>query len=113
MNALSFCRGGSHESEELDIGDHDTRSRYREGGAPDLSTQKIAVEDTAVVHPWYAARLVWQHRSDASPFMVGQLIARDSKLPVLKLESQGCDRSQYCLDSLRPGLKSAFRGEET
>jgi len=60
---------------------------------------------------FHAARLARQHRSDASPFMVGQFIAHDSKLPVLKLESQGCDRSQYGLDSLRPGLKSAFRGE--
>src|SRR4029077_7258136 len=50
---------------------------------------KDAVEDTAVVHPWYAARLVGQHRPDGGPFMVGECIAHDSKLPVLKLESRG------------------------
>jgi hypothetical protein len=43
--------------------------------------------------------------------MVGEFTAHDLKLPVLKLESRGYDRSQYGLDSLRPGFKSAFGAE--
>src|SRR5258705_384493 len=31
---------------------------------------KDAVEDTAVVHPWNAARLVRQHRLNSNPFVV-------------------------------------------
>jgi hypothetical protein len=31
----------------------------------------------------YATRLVWQHRFDGNPFVVGKLIAHDSKLPSL------------------------------
>jgi hypothetical protein len=37
---------------------------------------------------WYAARLVRQHRTDGSPFIVGEFIAHDSKLPVGEFESQ-------------------------
>ena len=42
--------------------------------------------------------------------MVVGFIAHDSKLPVLKLESWGCNRSQYGLDSLRCGLKWSWSG---
>ena len=45
--------------------------------------------------------------------MVGEFIAHDSKLPVLKLESRGYDQSQYGLVSLRPGRKSAFGAKQT
>ena len=31
----------------------------------------------------YATRLVWQHRFDGNPIVVGKLIAHDSKLPSL------------------------------
>ena len=37
-----------------------------------------AIEDTPVVHPWHAARLVRQHRLDGRPFMVGEFVAHDS-----------------------------------
>src|SRR6516162_4288490 len=38
-----------------------------------------AVQDTTVVHPWNAARLVWQHRLDRRPLMVGEFITHDSR----------------------------------
>lgn len=50
------------------------RSRH---GAPDRSTED-AVEDATVIHPRYAAGLVWQHRPDGSPFLVGDFVAHDS-----------------------------------
>jgi hypothetical protein len=37
-----------------------------------------AIEDTPVIHPWHAAWLVRQHRSDSHPFVVGKFIACDS-----------------------------------
>src|SRR2546428_12491224 len=37
-----------------------------------------AVEDATVVHPWHAARLVWQHRLCGSPLIVGGVVAPDS-----------------------------------
>src|SRR5262249_13571224 len=42
-----------------------------------------AIEDTTVIHPRHATRLVRQHRLDGSPFVVGKFIAHDSKLPSL------------------------------
>ena len=44
---------------------------------------KDAIEDAAVVHPCYAARLVRQHRLDGSPFVVGKFIAHDFEAPQL------------------------------
>src|SRR5262249_48193558 len=38
-----------------------------------------AVENTTIVHPRNATRLVRQHRLDCSPFMVGEFVAHDSK----------------------------------
>src|SRR5262245_45309541 len=37
-----------------------------------------AIEDTPVVYPWHAARLVRQHRPDGCPFAVGEFVAHDS-----------------------------------
>src|SRR5215831_713492 len=37
-----------------------------------------AIEDTAVVHPRNATRLVRQHRLDGSPFIIGEFVAHDS-----------------------------------
>ena len=37
-----------------------------------------AIEDTTVVYPRNAARLVRQHRLDDSPFMVGEFVAHAS-----------------------------------
>jgi hypothetical protein len=68
---------------------------------------KDAVEDTAVVHSCYAARLVRQHRREGSPFVVGKLVAHDSKLPVWELESQAC-RPPNCAFYLS---RVRFRGE--
>jgi hypothetical protein len=33
------------------------------------------IEDTAVIHAWYAARLVRQHRLDDSPLWVGEFVS--------------------------------------
>src|SRR5689334_8111748 len=35
------------------------------------------IEDTPVVHPWYAARLVRQHWPDGCPFVVGEFVAHE------------------------------------
>jgi len=37
-----------------------------------------AIEDTTVVNPRNAARLVRQHGLDGSPFLVGEFVAHDS-----------------------------------
>ena len=37
-----------------------------------------AIEDTAVINPPYAARLIWQQRLDGEPFAVGECIAHES-----------------------------------
>jgi hypothetical protein len=50
---------------------------------PGLQHPKDAVENTAVVHPCNATRLVGQHRLDGSPFVVGKFIAHHSRLPSL------------------------------
>jgi len=39
-----------------------------------------AIEDTTVVHPWHAARLVRQHRLDGRPLIVIEFVAHDSPL---------------------------------
>src|SRR6476646_1213313 len=39
-----------------------------------------AIEDTPVVHPRHATRLVRQHRFDGGPFIVGEFVAHDSRL---------------------------------
>src|SRR5262245_27110992 len=41
---------------------------------------KDAVQHTAVVYSRDTAWLVWQHRSDGSPPIVGQFVPHDSKL---------------------------------
>src|SRR6267378_7616684 len=41
-----------------------------------------AIENTTVIHPWHAPRLVGQHRLDGSPFLVGEFVAHDSVPPV-------------------------------
>src|SRR5882724_5024634 len=37
-----------------------------------------AIEDTTVVHPRNATRLVRQHGLDGNPFMIGEFVAHDS-----------------------------------
>src|SRR5262249_19478660 len=37
-----------------------------------------ATEDTTVIHPWHATRLVGQHRLDGSPLIIGEFVAHDS-----------------------------------
>jgi hypothetical protein len=37
-----------------------------------------AIKDAAVIHSRHAARLVWQHRLDGGPFVVGEFVAHDS-----------------------------------
>jgi hypothetical protein len=46
-------------------------------GVPDRKSQKIPIEDPAIIHPWHAARLIGQHRLDGSPFLVGEFVAHD------------------------------------
>jgi hypothetical protein len=43
-----------------------------------IARPEDAVEDTTVVHPRNATRLVRQHRLDAAPFMIGEFVAHDS-----------------------------------
>ena len=52
-----------------------------------------AIEDTTVVHPRNATRLVRQHGLDGNPFIIGEFVAHDSP-PVWKLESQGSGQTQ-------------------
>ena len=39
---------------------------------------EYAIEDTAVIHTWYAARLIWQHWPDGEPLAVGKCVAHES-----------------------------------
>src|SRR4029077_15893674 len=57
-----------------------------------ISSFDDAVEDTAVVHPWHAARLVRQHRLDGSPLMVSEFVAHDSAPPVRGLNHSSAVR---------------------
>src|SRR5262245_13124168 len=52
------------------------------------------VDNTTVVRPWHAARLVRQHRLDGRPLVVGEFIAHDSIPPFGGLESRLDCRSQ-------------------
>jgi len=45
--------------------------------------------------------------------MVGECIAHDSKLPVLKLESRGYDQSQHGLGLALARLQFAFGAKQT
>src|ERR1700722_17393681 len=45
---------------------------------PGSQDPEDAVEDTSVVHPRNATRLVRQHGLDGSPFIVGEFVAHDS-----------------------------------
>jgi hypothetical protein len=47
-----------------------TRAHYK--------TTENAIEDTSVVRPRNATRLVRQHRLDCNPFIVGEFVAHDS-----------------------------------
>ena len=47
---------------------------------PGSQHPKDAVEDTAIVYPWYAARFVRQKGLDDGPFIIGEFIAHDSRL---------------------------------
>jgi hypothetical protein len=51
------------------------RSRQGASGAQD---PKDTIEDTTVVHPRNATRLVRQHRLDSNPFIIGEFVAHDS-----------------------------------
>ena len=51
-------------------------------GCPRSQDPEDAIEDTTVIHPRHAARLVRQHRLDGSPFIVGEFVAHDSALQV-------------------------------
>jgi hypothetical protein len=69
-----------------------------------------SIEDATVVHPWYAARLVRQHRPDGSPFLVGEFVAHDSGPFGQGLESrlgsqalQGSDRRRCGRDAPESG----------
>jgi hypothetical protein len=37
-----------------------------------------AIEDTAVIYPWYAARFIWQQRLNGEAFAVGEFVAHES-----------------------------------
>src|SRR5437879_5562512 len=56
----------------------------RSSGAQD---PEDAIEDTAVVNPWNATRLVRQHGLDGSPLIIREFIAHDSS-PVREFESR-------------------------
>ena len=45
---------------------------------PGSQDPEDAVEDTSVVYPRNATRLVRQHRLDGKPFIVGEFVAHDS-----------------------------------
>lgn len=47
-------------------------------GCSGAQDPKNAIEDTAVVHPRNASRLVRQHRLDGSPFIIGEFVAHVS-----------------------------------
>src|ERR1043166_1062038 len=47
-----------------------------------------AIKDATVIHTRHAARLVWQHRFNGSPFLVGEFVAHDSGPPIRRLESR-------------------------
>jgi hypothetical protein len=67
---------------------------------PRLQDREDAVDDTTIVYPWHAARLVRQHRLDGSPLIVGEFVPHDSMLQVWELESRPGGQSQYALSQV-------------
>jgi hypothetical protein len=55
-------------------------------GSQDLED---AIEDTTVVYPRNAARLVRQHRLDGNPFIIGEFVAHDSSPQFGSLNHRG------------------------
>jgi hypothetical protein len=53
-----------------------------------------AIEDTTVVNPRNATRLVRQHGLDGNPFIIGEFVAHDSSLQFGEFESQGSGKMQ-------------------
>ena len=45
---------------------------------PRSQVPENAIEDTAIIHPRNAARLVRQHRSNGGPLIIGEFVAHDS-----------------------------------
>jgi hypothetical protein len=65
-----------------------------------------------VIYPWYAARLVRQHRLDGSPFVIGEFIAHDLNSPVRGFESQPlANLNPPCV--CHSGLSSVFGAKRT
>src|SRR5262249_28097824 len=55
-------------------------TRCRDDRVRSLKSQdpEDAIEDTTVVRPWHAARLVRQHQLNGRPLVVGEFTAHDS-----------------------------------
>jgi hypothetical protein len=47
-------------------------------GCPRSQDPEYAIQHAPVVHAGHAAGLVWQHRLDRKPFLVGEFVAHDS-----------------------------------
>src|SRR5438128_9347952 len=56
---------------------------------PGSQDPEDAIEDTTVVHPRNATRLVRQHRLDGNPFMIGEFVAHDSSPQLGSLNHAG------------------------
>src|SRR4051794_32892558 len=48
--------------------------------APQIARSRRPIEDTPVIHPRHAARLVRQNRLDGSALMVEEFVVHDSRL---------------------------------
>jgi len=56
---------------------------------------KDAIENTAVIDPRHATRLVRQRWFDGSPFLVGEFVAHDSAPSVQEFESRSGGEAQH------------------
>jgi hypothetical protein len=59
---------------------------------PRAQDPEDAIEDTAVVNPWNATRLVRQHGLDGSPFIIREFVAHDSSPRFGSLNHSGLAR---------------------
>src|ERR1700733_5142374 len=81
--------------------------------SPGSQDPENPIEDTSVVHPGNATRLVGQHRLDGSPFIVRKFVAHDSSSQFRSLnhgclaESNSLARSLYGANGLE--RTSTFR----
>lgn len=81
-------------------------------GCPGAQDPEDAIEDTAVVYPGNATRLVRQHGLDGDPFVVGEFLAHDSSPQFGSLNHRGLARRNATEQARRFGRSRGGSGHQ-